>query len=89
MFNYIIKKPDLVIFFVPLVMKSLTTALEISSVPSDGILGNLKVEGLLIIYVSVFLVWKKDETHGLEKTMAATDNHLNKAEVFINFFGKK
>ena len=88
-FNHIVKKPDLVIFFIPLIIKSLTTILESSNVSSDGILGTLKVEGLLIIYISVFLVWKKDETPGLEKTMAAINNHLSRAEFFVNLFNNK
>ena len=88
-FNYIVKKPDLIIFFIPLIIKSLTTILESSNVSSDGILGNLKVEGLLIIYISVFIIWKKDETSGLEKTMAALNNYLSKAEFFVNLFDKK
>lgn len=88
-FNYIAKKPDLIIFFIPLIIKSLTTILESSEVASNGVLGNLKVEGLLIIYISIFLIWKKDETPGLDKTMAALNNHLNKAEYFVNLFNNK
>ena len=88
-FNYIVRKPDLIIFIIPLIIKSLTIILESSNVSSDGILGNLKVEGLLIIYISIFLIWKKDETPGLEKTMAALNNHLNKAEFFVNLFDNK
>jgi len=88
-FNYIVKKPDLIIFFIPLMIKSLTIILESSSVSSDGVLGNLKVEGLLIIYISIFLIWKKDKTPGLEKTMAALNSHLNRAEFFVNLFNNK
>lgn len=86
LFNYIVKKPDLIIFLIPIITKSLTTVLEFSNIVSDGILGKLKVEGLLIIYLSIFLVWKNDESNELDKTMAAIDNHLNKAEVFVNLF---
>ena len=75
--------------FNPLIIKSLTTILESSEVASNGVLGNLKVEGLLIIYISIFLIWKKDETPGLDKTMAALNNHLNKAEYFVNLFNNK
>ena len=37
----------------------------------------------------IFLVWKKDDTSGLEKTMTAVDNYLSRGESFINLFTKK
>ena len=69
--------------------KFLTNVLELSDISSDGIYGNLKAEGLLIIYLMIFLVWKKDDTSGLEKTMTAVDNYLSRGESFINLFTKK
>ena len=89
LFNYILTKPDLIIFFIPLLIISLSSALDFSDVITDGIIGNLKVEALLIIFMSVFLVWKKDETSHLDQTMATLDRHLRKAEVFANLLNKK
>lgn len=89
LFNYIINKPDLLIIFIPITFKFLTNVLELSDISSDGIYGNLKAEGLLIIYLMIFLVWKKDDTSGLEKTMTAVDNYLSRGESFINLFTKK
>ena len=88
LFNYITKKPDLIVFFIPLILNSLNTVLELSKVSPNGLLGKIKVEALLIIYLSVFLVWKKDESSNLEKTMVAIDNYLNKAETFMNLIKK-
>ena len=42
-------------------------------------MGQLKVKGVFIVYLSSFLVWIKDDTPSLEKTMTALDNYLDKA----------
>ena len=88
-FDYLIKKPDMFIFFAPLMIDSLRNILELSESKSDGIFGKIKVEGFLIVYISIFLVWKKDKTKNLEKTMVAIDNHLKKAEIFLNLINNK
>ena len=88
-FDYLIKKPDMFIFFAPLMIDSLKNILELSESKSDGFFGKMKVEGFLIVYISIFLVWKKDKTKNLEKTMVAIDNHLKKAEVFLNLINNK
>ena len=46
--------------------------------------GNIKIKGLLIIYFSTFLVWTKDESNSLDKTMTALDNYLIRAENFFS-----
>jgi len=89
LFKYIIKKPDLILYILPHLIKSLIIVIESTENSSDGIRGNLKVEGLMIIYLLVFMVWIKDDTQELEKTMAALDNHLNCAEDFVNLFTKR
>ena len=88
-FNYISKKPDLIIYFIPTLFKSFSSVLELSNVSSKGITGNLKVEGLIIIFILTFLVWKADETKNMEKTMASIDNYLTKGEVLVNLLNKK
>ena len=51
----------------------------LAKIPVAGIKGNLKVKGLLAIYFSSFLVWAKDNSESLEKTMTLLDNHLDRA----------
>ena len=41
------------------------------------------IKGLFIIYIATFLVWIKDETKSLEKTMTSLDKNLDQAEKFI------
>ena len=61
---------------------------KISNISTHGIKGNLKIKGLLVIYFSSFLVWTKDNTNSLEKTMTALDKNLNQAEKIINLVKK-
>ena len=88
LFNQIIKKPDLIIFFSPIILKSLNIILESADTSTDGIIGNLKIEYLVITYIIVFIVWMKDETPELEKTMVALDKHLNRGDYIMNFVKK-
>ncbi len=89
LFNYVIKNSDLIFFILPLIIKSLNVVLESSDISSDGIIGKLKIDGLLIVFITVFLVWKDDKTSNLEKTMVALDRNLNRAEVIVNLINKK
>ena len=77
------------LYILPLIIKSLNIVLESSDISSDGIIGKLKFDGLLIVFITVFLVWKDDKTSNLEKTMVALDKNLNRAEVIVNLINKK
>ena len=55
-----------------------------SHIKTEGIIGNFKIKGLLIIYFSTFLIWIKDESNSLDKTMTALDNYLIRAENFLS-----
>ena len=55
------------------------TMAKLAKISIVGIKGNLKVKGLLVIYLSSFLVWVKDNSHSLDKTMTSLDNHLDRA----------
>ena len=79
----------MIIFLLPEIIKSLNIVLESSEISTKGFLNNLKIEGLLIIYIYVFSIWMKDKTVGLDKTMAALDKSLNNAEIFVNLLNNK
>ena len=52
---------------------------NIAKINYKGISGSLKINGLTILYFSTFLVWMKDNSESLEKTMTSLDNHLDRA----------
>ena len=63
----------------PAFIESMIMMAKISNISLKGIKGSIKIKGLLIIYFSSFLVWVKDNSKSLEKTMMSLDNHLDKA----------
>ena len=80
LYKYIIRKPDLILFLFPSLIKSMNIILETSKISSDGVFGNLKADILLLVYLATLLVWVKDENKELEKTMVALDSNLSKID---------
>ena len=78
-FKFFKKRPQELAFLLPSLIESMITMANLVKIPMVGIRGNLKVKGLLIIYFSSFLVWIKDNSQSLEKTMTSLDNHLDRA----------
>ena len=87
-FDMFKKKPQQFIFLLPSFIESMILMSNISHIKIDGIVGNLKIKGLLIIYFSTFLIWTKDKTSSLEKTMTSLDNYLFRAENLLKIFKK-
>ena len=87
-YNSIKKRPQEIIKTLPAFIDSMIMMAKISNISTHGIKGNLKIKGLLVIYFSSFLVWTKDNTNSLEKTMTALDKNLNQAEKIINLVKK-
>ena len=83
-FNVLIKKPQEFILLLPSFIESMISMSNISHIKIEGIIGNFKIKGLLIIYFSTFLVWLKDDTKSLDRTMTALDNYLIRAENFLS-----
>ena len=78
-FEFFKKKPQELVFLLPSLIESMISMAGLAKIPVVGIKGNLKIKGLLVIYFSSFLVWLKDNSESLEKTMMSLDNHLDKA----------
>ncbi|HJO14209.1 MAG: hypothetical protein HVK41_05635 [Pelagibacteraceae bacterium] len=78
-FEFFKKKPQELVFLLPSLIESMILMAGLAKIPIVGIKGNLKVKGLLVIYFSSFLVWAKDNSESLEKTMTSLDNHLDRA----------
>ena len=54
-----------------------------ANIETEGISGNLKIKGVLIVYFSTFLTWIKDENPALEKTMTVLDSYLERADSLL------
>ena len=87
-FKHIINNPDLIIFFLPLLSKSLNMMIDLTNINWNGIYGKIKLEFFILIYVAIFMVWVKDETTNLDKTMVAVDKYLNNIEDIMKLLKK-
>ena len=54
--------------------------LEAAGLPSEGVSGAVRQNGLLAIYYAVSRVFDRDDSADLSKTMAALDSRLKTAE---------
>ncbi|WP_428676066.1 TetR/AcrR family transcriptional regulator [Reyranella sp.] len=82
------RDPILSIAMGPGLRRSMAAMLEAASVPSDGVPGALRQNGLLAIHYAVSRVFDRDDTQDLSKTMAALDNRLKTAERWAQLFDK-
>lgn len=83
-FKSLQKSPKLIIFLLPQVLDSLVLMLGYAKITTQGLKGQIKIKGILIIYISTFLVWTKDESFSLEKTMTVLDKYLDQAGKILN-----
>jgi AcrR family transcriptional regulator len=82
------RDPMLALALGPALRRSMAAMLEAASVPSDGLSGALRQNGLLAIHYAVSRIFGRDETADLSKTMAALDSRLKMAERWAQFFDK-
>ncbi len=82
------RDPMLALAMGPALRRSMAAMLEAASVPSEGLSGALRQNGLLAIHYAVSRVYDKDDTTDLSKTMAALDSRLKMAERWAQFFEK-
>lgn len=83
-----LRDPMLALAVGPALRRSMAAMLEAASVPSEGLAGALRQNGLLAIHAAVSRVYHKDETTDLSKTMAALDSRLKTAERWAQLFEK-
>lgn len=74
------RDPLLALALAPALRRAMAAMLEAAGVPSEGLSGALRQNGLLAIHYAVSRVFDQDETGDLSKTMAALDGHLKTAE---------
>jgi AcrR family transcriptional regulator len=82
------RDPMLALALGPALRRSMAAMLEAASLPSDGLSGALRQNGLLAIHYAVSRTFDRDETADLSKTMAALDSRLKMAERWAQFFDK-
>lgn len=83
-----LRDPILGIAMGPAVRRSMAAMLEAASVPSEGLAGALRQNGLLAIHYAVLRVYDQDESADFSKTMAALDSRLKTAESWTQFIDK-
>lgn len=80
------RDPLLALSLGPALRRSMAAMLEAASLPSEGLAGALRQNGLLAIHYAVSRVFDRDETPDLSKTMAALDGRLKTAERWSQLF---
>jgi AcrR family transcriptional regulator len=60
--------------------------LEAAGIPTSGPRGALRAQGAALLFARVLGVWVNDEDEGLDRTMAALDKGLARAERWVGFF---
>jgi AcrR family transcriptional regulator len=60
--------------------RSMRWMLQAAGVPTAGPIGELRVRGLMAVWVWAMRAWEKDESEDLTATMAALDTALSRAE---------
>ena len=82
------RDPLLMLALGPALRRSMAAMLEAAGVPSEGLSGALRQNGLLAIHYAVSRVFDGDETGDLSKTMAALDGRLKTAEKWSQLVDK-
>ena len=82
------RDPVLTMSLGPALRRSMRAMLEAASIPSDGLSGAARQNGLIAIHYSVSRVFDKDESQDLSATMAALDRRLKMAEKWAEVFEK-
>jgi len=60
-------------------LRSMKWLLEAAGVPASGLLGQLRVHGLMAVWLYALRAWERDESEDLSGTMAAVDRALDRA----------
>ena len=83
-FDYFKKNPKESLMILPSFLESMILISKLSKMKTNGLKGNIKIKGILIIYFLTFLVWLKDKGESMEKTMTSLDQYLEKSSNIIN-----
>ena len=84
-FNSFKGKPQDLVFLLPNIIDSIILMVNYTNVSTKGIKGQLKIKGIIIIYISSFFAWMNDDTPSLDKTMTTLDKNLDQAGKILSF----
>ena len=84
-FNSFKRKPQDLLFLLPNIIDSIVLMVNCTNVSTKGIKGQLKIKGIVIIYIFSFFAWMNDDTPSLEKTMITLDKNLDQAGKILSF----
>tara|TARA_Y100001970_G_scaffold284029_1_gene400543 strand:+ start:3484 stop:4029 length:546 start_codon:yes stop_codon:yes gene_type:complete len=81
-YNGFKKSPYQLINLLPSFLESMITTAELAHFDVNGLKGNFRLKGLIVVYFITFIHWKNDSSPSLEKTMTQLDKNLDQAENF-------
>lgn len=81
------RDPLLALSLAPDVMRSMAAVLDAAGIESGGLLGPVRLKGMLAIWLGVLRAWRDDEGADLGHTMAETDKLLTRAGAWAQRFG--
>ncbi len=67
--------------------RSMRWMLQTAGVPANGLFGELRVRGLVAVWLWALRAWEHDESEDLTTTMAALDTALSRAEQAAEWLG--
>jgi ubiquinone biosynthesis protein COQ9 len=67
--------------------RSMRCMLEAAGIPTRGVRGELRVKGLVAVWLWTMRAWRADETDDLSATMAALDAAMRRAEQAAEWLG--
>ena len=67
--------------------RSMRWLLQAAGIATDGLRGELRVKGLVAVWLWTMRAWRRDESEDLSTTMAALDVALRRAEQAAGFLG--
>jgi len=65
--------------------RSLVLMLEAAGLSASGLMGQLRLKGMALVYANAVRVWINDESTDMATTMAALDRGLARAEKFASY----
>lgn len=80
-------EPPLALLLALATRRSMRWMLEAADVPTRGIRGELRVRGLVAVWLWAIRAWRADGSEDLSATMAALDTALHRAEQVAGAFG--